>query len=91
LVPVADCIAVTGAVMGMWCDGKGGGGKRYRVWGAVKEGDFGKEVSRVDETRYEDKAEELLADPLLKPIEVRRMSIDLDFFGLTEEVVRPMN
>jgi hypothetical protein len=34
-----DCIAATvGAVMGMWCDGKGGGDRRYRVWGAVKEG-----------------------------------------------------
>ncbi len=31
--------------------------------------DFGKEVSRVNKTRYKDKAEELLAGPLLKPIE----------------------
>jgi hypothetical protein len=37
LVPVADCIAATEAGMGMWCHGERGGGKRYRVWGAVKE------------------------------------------------------
>jgi hypothetical protein len=33
-----DCIAATGASVGMWCDRKGVGGKRYRVVGAVKEG-----------------------------------------------------
>jgi hypothetical protein len=79
LIPVVDCLAATGAVMGMWCNGEGGGGKRYRVWSAMKEGegsnvaidgeDFGKEVSRVNETRYKDKAEELLVGPLLKLIE----------------------
>ncbi len=31
-----DCIAATGASVGMWCDGKGVGGERYRVGGAVK-------------------------------------------------------
>ncbi len=25
-----DCIAATGSSVGMWCDGKGVGGKRYR-------------------------------------------------------------
>ncbi len=36
--PCRDCIVATGAVMRWWCDGEGGGGKRYRVWGVVKEG-----------------------------------------------------
>jgi hypothetical protein len=31
--------------------------------------DFGKAVRRVNETRYKDKVEELLAGPLLEPIE----------------------
>ncbi len=38
LVPVANCIAATGAGMGMCFNGERGGGKRYRVWGAMKEG-----------------------------------------------------
>ncbi len=33
-----DCIAATEAVIRMWCDGERDGGKRYRVWSAVKEG-----------------------------------------------------
>jgi hypothetical protein len=37
-VPVEDCIATTGAMVRMGCDGEGGRCKRGRVWGAVKEG-----------------------------------------------------
>ncbi len=33
-----ECIAATGAIGGMWCDGKGVGGRGYRVLGTVKEG-----------------------------------------------------
>jgi hypothetical protein len=36
---------------------------------AVDGDDFGEEVSRVNKTRYKDKAEELLAGPLPKPSE----------------------
>ncbi len=49
------------------------------VWGAVKEGegsnvvadgkDFDEEVGGVDEAEKEDKMEELLAGPLLEPVE----------------------
>jgi len=49
------------------------------VWGAVEEGegskvtvdglDFGEEVGGVDEAGKENKAEELLAGPLLEPVE----------------------
>ncbi len=35
---------------------------------SVDRKDFGKKVGRVDETREKNKMEELLADPLLKPI-----------------------
>ena len=49
--------------------------------------DFGEEIGGVDEAGKEDKTEEKLAGPLSQS---RRMSIDLDFFGLTEEVARPM-
>ncbi len=45
------------------------------VWGAVKEGEgskvmkyFGKEVGGVDEAGKENKAEEMLACPLLMPV-----------------------
>jgi hypothetical protein len=81
LVPVADCIAATGPMMGMRCDVEGGGDKMYRVWGAVKEGegsnvaidrkDFGEKVGGVNKTRNtsKDKVDELLAGPLLEPIE----------------------
>jgi hypothetical protein len=98
VVPVEDCITTTGAMTGKGCGGMGGGGIGDGVWGAVKEGegcevtvdgeDFGEEVGGVDEAGKEDKTEELLAGPLLS--QSRRMSIDLDFFGLTEEVARPM-
>jgi hypothetical protein len=57
--------------------GKGVGAKCIG-YGAVKEGegcnvavdgnDFGEEVGGVDEARKEDKAEELLTDPLLHPV-----------------------
>ncbi len=78
-VPVEDCIATTGGMTGKGCDGMGGGGIGSGVWGAVKERegsnvtvdgkDFGKEVSGVDEAGKEDKMEELLAGPLLEPVE----------------------
>ncbi len=38
MVPVVDCIAVTGVVGGMWRDGKGMVGVGCGVWGAMKEG-----------------------------------------------------
>ncbi len=50
--------------------------------------DFGKEIGRVDEAGEEDKTEKI--SPALSRIQSRRMSIDLDFFGLTEEVARPI-
>jgi hypothetical protein len=51
--------------------------------------DFGEEVCGADKARKEDKTKEVLTDPLL--IQSRRMSIDLDFFGLlTEEIARPI-
>ena len=97
-VPVEDCIATTGAMPGKGCDGMGFEGRRDWVWGAVEERedsnvtvdrkDFGEEVSGVDKTGKEHKTEEMLACPRLQPVE--RMSIDLDFFGLTEEVARPI-
>ena len=59
--------------------GCGGGFIGNEVWGAVKEGegskvtvddeDFSEEVGWVDEAGEEDKAEKLLAYPLLQPIE----------------------
>jgi hypothetical protein len=53
--------------------------------------DFSEEVGRVDEAGEEDKAEKLLAYPgTLSFNQSRRMSIDLDFFGRTEEVARPI-
>ncbi len=64
---------------GKGCGGMGGGGIGDGVWGAVKEGegsnvavdgkDFGEEVGGVDEAGKEDKTEELLAGPLLEPVE----------------------
>ncbi len=36
---------------------------------SVDRKDFGKKVGRVDETREKNKTEELLAGPLLKPIQ----------------------
>jgi hypothetical protein len=63
----------------MRCDGKGGGGKRYMIWGAMKEGqgnnvavdrkDLGKKIGGVNKTGKEDKTEELLRDPLPEPVE----------------------
>jgi hypothetical protein len=77
--PVEDCIATTGAMTGKGCDGMGGGGIGDGVWGAVKERegsnvtvdgkDFGEEVGGVDKAWKEDKTEELLAGPLLEPVE----------------------
>jgi hypothetical protein len=37
-VPVEDCIAMTGSMVRMGCDGEGGRCKKGRVWGAMKEG-----------------------------------------------------
>ncbi len=36
-VPVEDCIAKTGAMVRMGCEG-GGGVQKGRVWGVMKEG-----------------------------------------------------
>ncbi len=57
----------------------GGRGIGYGVWGALKEWegskvtvdgeDYGEEVSGVDEAGKEDTTEELLAGPLLEPVE----------------------
>ena len=79
MVPVEDCIATTGAMNGKGCGWMRGGGIGDGVWGAVKEGegskvmvdgeDVGEEVGGVDEAGKEDKTEELLAGPLLEPIE----------------------
>ena len=79
MVPVEDCIAMTGAMTGKGCGGVGGGGIGDGVWGAVKEGegckvtvdgeDFSEEVGGVDEAGKEDKTEELLAGPLPEPVE----------------------
>ncbi len=79
MVPVEDCIATTGAMTGKGCGGMGGRGIGDGVWDAVKEWegskvkvdgeDFGEEVGGVDEAGKEDKTEELLAGPLLEPVE----------------------
>ncbi len=79
MVPVENCIATTGAMNGKGCGWMGVGGIGDGVWGAVKEGegskvtvdgeDFGEEVGGVDEAGKEDKTEELLAGPLLEPVE----------------------
>ena len=79
MVPVEDCIATTGAMTGKGCGGMGGGGIGDGVWGAVKEGEgckvtidgenFSKEIGGVDEAGKENKTEELLAGPLLEPVE----------------------
>ncbi len=77
------CVPTTGSSVGWLC--VGGVGVGEIVWGlrivggAVKEGkggnvavyreDFGEEVGGVDEVGEEYKAEELLAHPLLQPIE----------------------
>ncbi len=37
-VPVEDCIATTGAMVRMGCEGEGGRCKKCMVWGAMKEG-----------------------------------------------------
>ncbi len=37
-VLVEDCIATTGAMVGMGCEREGGRCKKGRVWGAMKEG-----------------------------------------------------
>ena len=82
-VSVVDCIPTTES--GVWWVGCGGVGVGVGVWGlrmiggAVKEGkggqvavdgkDFGEEIGGVDEAGKEDKAEELLRDPLPKPVE----------------------
>ncbi len=44
---------------------------------AVYREDLGKEVGRVDEAREEYKAEEVLADPLLQPIETHVDRLEL--------------
>ena len=79
MVPVEDCIATTGAMMGKGFGGMGGGGIGNGVWGAVKEREgckvtidgenFSEEIGGVDEAGKEDKTEELLAGPLPEPIE----------------------
>ncbi len=76
-VPVEYCIATTGSMPGKGCDAMGLEGRRVTVWGAVKEGegrkvtvygeDFGEEIGGVNEAGKEDKTEEMLACPLLKP------------------------
>jgi hypothetical protein len=50
--------------------------------------DLGKEFGGVDKAGEEDKTE--FVWPALSRIQSRHMSIDLDFFGLTEEVARPI-
>ncbi len=77
-VPVEDCITTTESMPGKGCEAMGLEGRRDCVWGAVKEGegskvtvygeDFGKEIGGVDEAGKEDKTEEMLASPLLKPV-----------------------
>ena len=83
MVPVVRGIPTTGS--GVWWVGCGGVGVGVGVWGlrvvggAVKEGkggyvavdgkDFGEEVGGVDEAGEEDKAEKVLAHPLLQPVE----------------------
>ncbi len=62
-------------------EGKGGNVAIYRE-------DFSEESGGVDEAGEEDKAEKMLAH--LSFNQSRRMSIDLDFFGRTEEVARPI-
>ena len=42
MVPVEDCIAMTGAMTGKGCGGMGGEGIGDGVWGAVKEGEGSK-------------------------------------------------
>jgi hypothetical protein len=63
-VSVEDCIAMTEAMPGKWCDGMGFMGRRDWIWGAMKERggsnvtvdrkDFGEEVSGVDKAGKED-------------------------------------
>ncbi len=89
MIPVEDCIATTGAMNVKGCGGMGGGGIGDGVWGAVKEGegskvtvdgeDFGEEVGGVDEAGKTRRMKSWLA---LSLSQSRRMSIDLDFFGL---------
>ncbi len=65
---------------GKGCDAMGVEGRGDCVWGAVKEGEgckvtvdgkyFGKEVGVVDEAGKEYKAEEMLACPLFKPVQM---------------------
>ncbi len=74
-VPVEDCITT---MPGKGCEAMGLEGRRDCVWGGVKEGegskvtvygeDFGKEIGGVDESGKEDKTEEMLTSPLLKPV-----------------------
>ncbi len=95
-----DCMAAIGTILGVGCDGEGDGDKNKGViiGSAVKEGgdfnvavdgkDFSEEVGGVDEAGEKDKAEEFWL--ALSFIQSRHMPIDLDFFGLTGEVARPI-
>ena len=55
---------------------------------AVDGEDFSEEVGGVNEAGKENKTEELLSGTSLS--QSRRMSMDLNFFGLTEEVASPI-
>ena len=55
---------------------------------AIYREDFSEEIGGVDEAGEEYKAEKVLAH--LSFNQSRRMSIDLDFFGRTKEVARPI-
>ena len=98
MVPVEDGITTTGSMTGKGCGGVGGGGIGNGVWGAVKEGE-GCKVT-VDGEDLVKKSAGLMRPGrktrrkncwlALSLSQSRRMSIDLDFFGLTEDVARPM-
>ncbi len=81
--------------------GIGDGGIGDGVWGAVKEGEGSKVTVDGEEFGEEVGGAAGLMRPgrktrrkncwlTLSLSQSRRMSIDLDFFGLTEEVARPM-
>ncbi len=98
MVPVEDCIATTGAMTGKGCGGMGVECIGDGVWGAVKEGE-GCKVT-VDGRILVKKSAGLMRPGrktrrkncwlALSLSQSRRMSIDLDFLGLTDEVARPI-
>ena len=88
MVLVDDCIATTGTMTGKGCDGMGGGGIGDGVWGAVKEGEGSKKSAGLMMPGKKTRRKNCWV--ALSLSQSRRMSIDFDFFGLTEEVARPM-